>query len=321
MRHSLLGRRDRRPVVLAYHRVARAVTDPQLLSVTPEHFAEHLELLRARYEPARLGELGTDSVAVTFDDGYADTLLEAKPLLERARVPTTVFVTTGYVGNGRRFWWDELERLLLRPGRLPPMLDLAVAGELLRWELGDDATYAGDERLGWNVLDDGEPGPRQRAYRDLCARLRRLDDAERERVIDALAAAAEPEADELARPLTSAELRELAESELVEIGAHTVTHPVLAQLPPDRQQDEIAGSRRELEDVLGRSVTSFAYPYGGPGDFDETTVSLVRDAGFDCACSTFAGRVDASTDVFRVPRVVVRDWSGEELERVLAQAR
>src|SRR5947207_7132586 len=104
MRRNRLGRREKRAFVLAYHRVGRVTTDPQLLCVTPEHFTEHLELITKRYEPARLDELVAATrpdraVAVTFDDGYADTLLAAKPLLERASVHATVF---GGHRNGAR---------------------------------------------------------------------------------------------------------------------------------------------------------------------------------------------------------------------------
>ena len=315
--------------MLAYHRVGRVTTDPQLLCVTPEHFTEHLELITKRYEPARLDELVAATrpdraVAVTFDDGYADTLLAAKPLLERAGVHATVFVATGCIRDGRRFWWDELERLLLRPGRLPATLSLDVNGEILEWELGDDAAYPADraiERFGWNVLDSRCPGPRQRIYRDLCARLRLLDDARRDRVLGQLASLADTDdAGETPPPLTPSQLRELAQGELMDIGAHTVTHPVLSQLAEEGQREEVVGSKRDLEEAVDTRVTSFAYPYGGPTDFDETTVSVVRAAGFDCACSTVPGRLRRTTNAFRMPRVVVRDWSGEELQRVLVEA-
>ena len=328
----LVRSRRTQPVVLLYHRLDRVATDPQLLSVTPEHFAEHLQLLAEHYVPVRLGDLvpaaaqgeaPPRAVAITFDDGYADNLLAAKPLLERSRTPATVFAATGYVRGGRPFWWDELERLLLRPGRLPSVLTLDVGQETLVWELGEEAAYTSvraAERTAWTVLDDCDPGPRQVIYRVLCARIRALDEMERERALESLRAVADPEeADtEMPRPLTSEEVARLAEGDLIDVGAHTVTHPALSQLPPERQRVEIAGSKQQLEEMLGRPVSSFAYPYGSSTDFDETTVSLVRDAGFAQACANVAGRLTHETDPLRVPRIVVRDWSGDELARRLS---
>jgi peptidoglycan/xylan/chitin deacetylase (PgdA/CDA1 family) len=317
------------PIVLLYHRLGPVADDPQLLSVTAEHFAEHLRLIAEHYVPVRLGDLvpaaaqgraPPRAVAITFDDGYADNLLAAKPLLERSGAPATVFVASGYVRGGQPFWWDELERLLLRPGRLPSVLTVDVGPETLVWELGDDAAYTSvraAERTAWTVLDDCDPGLRQRIYRVLCARIRALDEMERERALESLRAVADPgEAEtEMPRPLTPEEVARLAEGDLIDVGAHTLTHPALSRLPPERQRVEVAGSKRQLEEMLGRPVSSFAYPYGTAADFDETTVSLVRDAGFAQACASVAGRVTHQTDPLRIPRMVVRDWSGDELAR------
>ena len=112
-----------RAVILLYHRVADLPSDPQLMAVTPRHFAEHLEVIRQSCRPLRLHDLGEAlpdrSVVVTFDDGYADNLHHAKPLLAAHDVPATVFVTSGYVGSDREFWWDDLERILLETPSLP----------------------------------------------------------------------------------------------------------------------------------------------------------------------------------------------------------
>jgi peptidoglycan/xylan/chitin deacetylase (PgdA/CDA1 family) len=313
--------------------VDRASTDPQLLCVTPEHFAEHVELIAESYEPLPLqhlvaslreGELPPRAVTITFDDGYADNLAAAKPVLERHRVPATVFVASGWIGADRPFWWDELEILLLWPGRLPPVLALEIGGEPLRWELGDDAAYtpeAAAARSGWTVLDRHDPGPRQRIYRELATRSRALDERARERVLDSLrtvversdAAEGEPP-----RPLTLDELRRLADGDLVDIGAHTVTHPTLSELEPAEQHEEIWGCRKQLESALGRRVASFAYPFGGARDFDRTTALIVRDAGFDHACANVSSRLGRGADLFRLPRVLVRDCGGAELARMLA---
>lgn len=106
--------------ILLYHRVAHLESDPQQLAVTPARFEEHLRVLRDTCTPVELADvprllraarLPRRPVAVSFDDGYRDNLLAAKPLLERHGVPATVFVASGYVGSGREFWWDELDRL------------------------------------------------------------------------------------------------------------------------------------------------------------------------------------------------------------------
>jgi peptidoglycan/xylan/chitin deacetylase (PgdA/CDA1 family) len=322
-----------RPIILVYHRVARVSTDPQLLSVSPERFAEHLELIADRYETVRLAELVASAhegqapphaVAVTFDDGYADNLDVARPLLERSSTPATVFVASGYVGGQGAFWWDELEWLLLRPGRLPSTVILEIGAERLRCELGEDAVYTSGRAAacaGWTVLDDQDAGSRQRLYRLLCARLRVLNKTERARVLEHLRLITEAEGSdgEMPRPLTVEEIVRLADGGLVDIGAHTVTHPVLSQLSPQLQQEEITGSKRTLEEALGRRLVSFAYPYGAPGDFDTTTASIVRDAGFHHACATVPGRLNGRTDLFRIPRLVVRNWTADELARRLSE--
>ena len=104
----------------------------------------------------------------------------------------------------------------------------------------------------------------------------------------------------------------LAQGGLIEIGAHTVTHSVLAALTPSSQREEIKESKRFLEELLGRKVASFAYPYGRRCDYSEQSVALVREAGFAHACSNFAGVVGRNSDLFQLPRVQVRDWDGDE---------
>src|SRR5262249_8195308 len=106
-----------RSLILMYHRIARVERDVWSMCVTPEHFEEHLEVL-SRHRPVRLNEWkprgwfkGSLSCAITFDDGYADNL-HAACLLKRFGIPATFFVTTGYIGSGREFWWDELERVV-----------------------------------------------------------------------------------------------------------------------------------------------------------------------------------------------------------------
>ena len=150
-----------RAIMLLYHRVTELESDPQLLSVSRKHFAEHLEVVRKVGEPARLialvsfdGKAGRPRVVLTFDDGYADNLHHAKPLLEGYDVPATVFVASNYVKFQNEFWQDELDKIFLQPGEVPKTLQLDINGRSYDFELGkssryDQQTY--DKHRNWSV--------------------------------------------------------------------------------------------------------------------------------------------------------------------------
>jgi peptidoglycan/xylan/chitin deacetylase (PgdA/CDA1 family) len=326
------SRADGKVIILLYHRVAKLDSDPWALAVTPRRFAEHLEVLRQHARLMQLqqisqelrdGNLADRSVVVTFDDGYADNLHNAKPLLKRHDVPATVFVTSGYVGRKRAFWWDELDRLLLRPGALPDRLELSVNGNTYQWELGEAARYTSEDfrrHRGWRAWDKS-PTPRHHLYSSLYELLRPLSEKERRQKLKEVRrwTVAARTRDSNHRPLSAAEVQELREGGLVEVGAHTVTHPTLSALTPLSQKHEIRRSKARLERMLNSSVSSFAYPYGKPRDYTAETVETVRQAGFDCACSSFAGLVRRSSDRFQLPRVYVRNWDGDRLARQLSR--
>jgi peptidoglycan/xylan/chitin deacetylase (PgdA/CDA1 family) len=308
--------------VLLYHRVAEVEQDPLLLCVTPKHFAEHLDVLRGTGGAMSLETLARRShdkqlprrgVAVTFDDGYADNLLAAKPLLEKSDIPATVFTTAGQIDSDREFWWDEIERLLLLPGTLP-------ATE--HHDLGDAAQYSQEDVnrfRGWNVLDTTTPTRRHAIYRDLIQRLSGLGHRQRDASVACLRQWASDTGSGRSthRAMTAAETAELADSGCVEVGAHTVTHSKLSAIPLAEQRDEISGSKTRLEAVIGRPVRSFAYPFGTMSDYTVDTVALVRAAGFEYACSNVGRPVRAGADAFQLPRIVVRDWDGDEFAKRL----
>jgi peptidoglycan/xylan/chitin deacetylase (PgdA/CDA1 family) len=258
------------------------------------------------------------AVVITFDDGYADNLHNATPLLERQGVPATFFLSSGYVGQDQEFWWDELERLLLHPSDLPETLHVTVEGATHQWPLAPVARYSEEafarDRL-WNAMMPQERTLRQKAYLDLCRLLRTLLPEQRERVLEELRTVVGSGATgrQSHRALTVEETVALADSAVAEIGSHTVTHPVLAVLPVGRQLDELRRSRSRLEEIVGRPVLSFSYPFGARSDYTRDTIAAVRGTGFCSACSNFEGLVDRRTDPYQLPRFVVRDWDGETL--------
>ncbi len=323
-------------LILLYHRVIDLPRDPQLLCVSPRRFARQMEIIRRRFAPMSLfdlvnalaqGEAPQRAVAVTFDDGYADNLNNAWPVLEGYEIPATVFVTPRDDGQVREFWWDSLERLILSSPILPECLEITAAGQRRQWRIDRDDRPSAED-AGWNVLSSAPHSARQRLYLSLCEMLRPLNEPQRRGIVDELferfEMAFEPRPTH--RALSALEIIRLAGSDLIEVGAHTLSHPRLAALPPDQQSAEIVGSKERLETILEREVSSFSYPYGGRDDYTEQSVAAVREAGFVCACSnpgrtpSREGLVLPGCDPFQLPRVLVRDWDGEEFESRLESA-
>jgi peptidoglycan/xylan/chitin deacetylase (PgdA/CDA1 family) len=312
-------------VVLLYHRVADLEAGSRSLAVSPRNFAEHLEVLRQSYLPVRLRELRgfargllprTHPVALTFDDGYADNLRYALPLLEAAGIPATVFIVAGQIGSEEEYWWDDLERILLRTPDLPESLQLTIESRQFSWDL--PRAGHGSDRQGREPSD--QPcEPRQAARDDLRELLRPLSTPARERLLGSLRSWAKVNASGRAhnRALTEEEVVELAKCGLAEVGAHTMTHPLLSMQPIAVQKEEIEASKRTLERILNTRVRSFCYPFGDRGAYTSATVRLVEEAGYECACSGFFGRVYRWTDPHQIPRFFVEDWTGDEFARQL----
>jgi peptidoglycan/xylan/chitin deacetylase (PgdA/CDA1 family) len=314
-----------RALVLGYHRIAVPPTDPWSLCVSPAHFAEQLQRLCARVRPEPLEDIVLGSqvsgtaIVLTFDDGYADTLWAAKPLLESFNVPATVFLPTGCIGSDREFWWDALEHLLLTPGRILPPLRITIDGQDREWRFQD--TYSADvagRYRHWRAWEEA-PTEHHAAYREMWELLGPLGEDVRRGILDGLftVAGLDGTARETHRLLHESEAVELGGGQLVRFGAHTVTHAMLAALSTDQQREEISTSKAWIEALVKRPVTTFAYPFGQKDHFTSETMTLVRDAGFLCACANFPDLVTPNTNRYEIPRLQVHDWDGEEFDRVL----
>ena len=288
-----------RTIILAYHRVAKLDRDPQQLAVCPERFIEHLRVLRSMAEIVPLADVLSRSerrrVALTFDDGYGDNVREALPALEAMEAPATVFVTAGLVGTGREFWWDRLERAVRDAAPSSRWIQVTIGGARLR-------------------VDVATPAGRGRAYTALHRRLRPLrPDAIDEILCDVeeqLQVSTSPRLSDL--PITIEELSGLARRGRLEIGAHTMNHPLLSTLSTVEQWTEIRTSRETLQRLTKTPVNHFAYPFGGRDAFGRTTMRLVARAGYRSACANWPGHVGQRPKRFALPRHLVRNWDAAE---------
>lgn len=292
---SLLSRRGASAslLVLIYHRVLPA-PDPMLPSEPDaaafaglmDLLAQNFTVLPLREAVARLrqGSLPPRAVCITFDDGYANNFTVAMPLLRARGLPATVFVAPAYLNGGAMF-----NDLVFEACRVAPAdFDLT--------ELG----------LGRVALTDA--GARIQAAQQVVDRLKYLTPTERrqaaERLVERVNATGSVDL-----MMTDEQVAEMSRQG-IEIGAHTMTHPILARIPESTARDEIVQSRQRLEAITGQPVLSFAYPNGRPvRDYASEHVRAVRDAGFELAVSTSWGAATVQSDPFQIPRIAPWDKS------------
>jgi peptidoglycan/xylan/chitin deacetylase (PgdA/CDA1 family) len=291
------------PLVLMYHRVGEDACDPFGLVVDARRFRAQLERLGRLADVVTLSELfaasprGRPRVAVTFDDGYLDNLEAALPELERAGVPATLFAISGRLGAREECWWDQLEQAFRRGWEGEPAIELEVPHRGVR--------------IAGGLSSD------PRALRELHTLLLGLPPAEIYPLIDQLRSQLGLPPPVLERRLmTPAELVRLDASSCFTVGAHTRSHPNLVVLSAAEQLEELAGSRRDLEALLGRDVDCFSYPYGS---YDAVTVAAVREAGFAWAATASPPQGSPATHerALLIGRHNVENWDGYGFEERL----
>lgn len=274
--------------ILIFHRVL-AETDPLFPSEpTLETFESQMGWLKSVFNIvpfpeaiARLksGTLPARAACITFDDGYADNVTHALPILQKHGLHATFFIATSYLNGGRMFNDTVIESIRHCP---LDTLDLSSL-DLGIHELGSHAAKA--QAIG-KILP-------QVKYLPLDARAD---------IVGRIAACAG--ADTLPGDLmmTTAQLKALHAAGM-EIGGHTHRHPILAGLDRNAARDEIAAGKTWLENTLGAPVRVFAYPNGKPGtDYLPEQADIVRELGFEGAVSTQCGISTRQSDPFQLPR-------------------
>lgn len=287
-----------RGVILTLHHVRPAerhgFAPNALLDLTPDFLDAALGLIRAEgYDLVSLDDAiarlqspkrGRFFVALTFDDGYRDNVEHAWPVLAKHGAPWTLFVTPGFADRTARLWWLELEEAI----RALPRLDLVLP----------------DGRFTARTETDAE---KDHAFSRLYWRLRKGPEAILLSAISDLArqAGVDPVALVERDCLPWETLRALSGAPGVSIGAHTLTHPMLAKHDIEAARREIVESQSRLEAELGLPIRHFAYPVGDPGSAGAREFALVREAGFASAVTTRPGHLVAehADHLHALPRV------------------
>ena len=291
---SLLGPLARQltagqPRILFYHRFGDTRR-----AMSPRLFVQQLEYLRRHFVPMSLPDLvarrvsgeplPARAVAVTIDDGYLDFAEHAYPQLQRFGIPVTLYTVSRFAAGSQWLWFDRL-RYVCEHTRLATLSVSLPEGPLSR-----PMTSADERERAWDVI---------------ATRCLTLPTAAREQLIESCASAAE--VDIPARPtgnfaaLDFAGLRAL-DPALVDIGGHTLTHPILSMCTDAEVVEEVGGCRVELQAALGRAVHSFCYPNGRPCDFDARAIAAVRAAGFQSATASTGMLLGPDAETWSLPR-------------------
>lgn len=211
--------------ILMFHRVNSYDFDSL---TTPTHgFEETIREISTNYRAISLRELivkiknktkiESNSVAVTFDDGYKDNFENAAPILLKYGIPATFFVTSGYINSQRVFSWDREQ-----DSKFP----------LMSW---DDVRSL--SRMGFDI------------------------------------------------------------------GSHTINHVNLGKVSSQEAREELYGSKAQIEDEVGKPVNTFAYPFGRKDCIRKDVIDIVKEAGYDCCCSGYGGKVKSDSDIYNLNRI------------------
>jgi len=252
-----------------------------------EHFNRIVGFLAANFTLMRAtdalqalanGSLPPAAACITFDDGYADNATVAAPILQRHGVPATFFVSTGYIDGGRMWNDTVIEAVRAAPDGVVDWSDLQLPNATVNTTASRVAAY----QQALRVLKHREPARRLAVTEEIARR------------------AGLPVVSNLM--MSRQQVCDLHDAGL-EIGGHTVTHPILTRLDDAAAADEIGAGREQLAQWIGSWPKTFAYPNGVPGqDFGEREVGLVRAAGFSGAFTTSRGTAPVGVDPFRIPR-------------------
>jgi peptidoglycan/xylan/chitin deacetylase (PgdA/CDA1 family) len=305
-----------RSAVLTYHGVitasspATAYLDDNFPDA--DVFEQQIAYLAERYHPVSLSTLiacyqrndapPPNAVAVTFDDGFANNYTVAIPILQKYRVPFTVFLTTGLIGDPTaQLWTERVARALCLTAQRSVSLRLGnrtASFQLASQQARDDAA-----RTVKSILKGMHPDQRLAALEAIEAACGRpalgLEDAERYSF------------------LTWSQVRAMADAG-VEFGSHTVTHPMLSTLSDRQLVAELSESKRRIEDETRRECFAFAYPNGSRRDFRPTDELALRDAGYRCAFMNEGGRNGIDEDMFALRRInIVRRFDRSMFQAAL----
>ncbi len=298
--------------IVNYHQVVLQSESSAPVEMDSERFAAQLSWLKSACnvlplrEANRLrvqGKLPRRAVVITFDDGYANNAEVALPLLKQAGLPATFFVCSEYLRGGR-MWNDAV---------------IDCVGSMSRDHVaGLEAIVPDVKLLGLSSRMQSAAYTPESVASSVVGCFKYLPAAQRTEAVDSFVKLVGLDNGHPNIMMSPGQLRQLRDAGM-EIGGHTVNHPILASLPYNEVLKEVSENKQWLEECLDQKVISFAYPNGKPNvDYTAESRRAVQQAGFEIAVTTAPGVSTAQTDRLQLPRFTPWDRSRQKfLTRLL----
>ena len=288
-----LGRIMRRNkiAILCYHRFTSSTMSDGALSLPL--FESHIKYLKKRFTFISFKEMHyllegklrvKNPLVLTVDDGYSDFVDVAFPVLERHRIPATLFVTTRFI-DGDIWLWPDIVTYSIR-NTSKTRVELPNSEPDLPLRTPSEKIVARDRLVS------------------LC---KQLDNEEKMRFLMELQGMLDTRIPQTPpaefRAVSWKDLKKL-NKDLIEIGSHTLTHPILSRTSLERAKKEIAESKKQIERELDIEVRVFAYPNGFPGDYTDRNKEMVKGSGYRYAVSCNFGFNEYNSDMLELNRIV-----------------
>jgi len=273
--------------ILAYHRVLDVPSDDEypydldLISTNTEEFSQQIKYLKIFFNPITIAQLidmqvneiklPKRTVIVTFDDGFDDNYLNAYPILKESSFPATMFISTHYINTGEQFWFDKLTNVILTTEKTEisiPELDL---------------TY----------IHDGTLSKRRSIALDILSKLKSIKNEKRLVVLDYIYTHYKPgfetdNLENLSRPLNWEQVKIMSD-DIIEIGSHSVTHPILSSINKGDLYSELKESKVQIEQKIKTDVLSISYPVGSRKAYSPEVKILAKAIGYKIGFSYETG--------------------------------
>lgn len=257
--------------VLAYHRVFDILPgqypfDEETVSTSCDMFDRQMNFVSKNFDVITFAYLkkcleGCNALpgrplVITFDDGYADNYFNAFPSLKKYNLPATLFVTTGYIGTLQPFWFEKIAFWVKHSQDISSVLKQFGITFDSGVEVTSDRILDFLKKIGDHV------------------RIQIMEECEKERLL----MPDEKEVD-MIRPLSWDEIREMS-AWGIEIGSHTVTHPILSRVSDEKLRFELYESKKKIEDEIGKEVLAVAYPVGKRDAQNEKVFNEAEKSGY-----------------------------------------